>query len=153
MLNTLSVILWVPAFAVKLALALVGVVIVPLTSTTNPIWGNNEHPVAPNWYRPAEPEWWRDYVWRAWRNPVNNLRYIIDEPVPDTVTGMIDPESFVRANLHKGVRASRFIRSGLYSEYWYLRATKDREVFEFRAGWKFSGVPGFAPTLQLRKGS
>ena len=148
-MGPLSIVLWIPALAVKLLLALVGVVIVPFTKPDNPIYGNNEHPTAPDWYREGQPEWWRDYVWRALRNPVNNIRYLIDEP--DVAKGP-NPDEVVRNGTKS---ASRWLRSGLFSEYWYMRRINWAirgtwyKYFEFRIGWKFSGVPGFAPTIQL----
>jgi len=146
----LSILLWAPAIAIKILLALLGLVVVPFTDSDNPIYGNNEHPTPPKWYRPGQPEWWRDYVWRAIRNPVNNLRYYFDEPEPEVIKGHPNPDNAVRKEGRKS--AHRFTRASLYSEYWYLRKTGDR-FLEFRVGWKFSGVPGFAPTIQLRYGT
>lgn len=142
----ITIILWIPALAIKLLLALIGLVAVPLTKPSNPIWGNNEHPVPPHWFMPEKKEKLRDYVWRAIRNPVNNVRYLFEQPEPSIVSGVMDPDDAVRSGTVKS--AARWIRSGVYSEYWYLRRKGDK-FFEFRIGWKFSDVPGFAPTLQL----
>lgn len=181
--NLLSILLWLPALAVKLALAAIGLVVVPFTHPfKNPIYGNREHPVPPLWFVPwptrmidlhlPEKEWvWElrdrleDYIWRAIRNPVNNLRYYFEEPEPDYVAAesnssyargallqpSFNPDWVVRQTADSW--AWRFVRSGLFSEFWYLRYSErfDR-YFEFRIGWKFSGVPGFAPTIQLRFG-
>lgn len=149
-MNILSVIIWGPALGTKLLFIIIGLVAVPVTSNTHPIWGNNEDPEAPKWFKPEWPGWFRQYWWRAIRNPANNLRYLIDEPTEyDFAWGMVNPDEAVRDQGNE--RAYRFVRAGLYSEYWYLKRVGD-EYFEFRIGWKFSGVPGFAPTFQLRKG-
>lgn len=132
----------------KLVLAIIGLVAVPFTHPfLNPIWGNREDPEAPAWYRPGQPNKKRDYYWRALRNPVNNMRYWFVQP--PLMKAYLNPDVVVRA----GVRPawSRYIRTGRYFEYWYLREYRGK-YFEFRIGWKFSGVPGFGPTLQLRYG-
>jgi hypothetical protein len=42
------------------------------------IWGNEEDGVTgPVWYMPGKPEWLRAYMWSAWRNSCNNLRYLV----------------------------------------------------------------------------
>lgn len=156
-LNVISILLWAPALAVKLALAAIGLIAVPFTHPyKNPIYGNREHPVPPSWFMPEDADWIRDYVWRAIRNPVNNLRYIFErfEPEDGTVGvgwGHENPDHIVRN--WRRTPAWRFLRCGLFSEFWFLHYSVhfDR-YFEFRIGWKFSGVPGFAPTIQLRFG-
>ena len=145
-MGLLSVLLWLPALAIKFLLFLVGLVVVPFTDADNPVYGNNENPWPPAWYRKGQPLWWRDYLWRAWRNPVNNVRYFFTEPSADIVRGVLSPDEVVRKGL--SVSAWRWTRASLYSEYWYLREF-NYKYYEFRIGWKFSGVPGFAPTLQL----
>lgn len=43
------------------------------------LWGNDEDGFDPPWYANANPSWsrWRRmWVWAAWRNPVNNLRFV-----------------------------------------------------------------------------
>jgi len=162
MMNLLSILLWLPALAVKLALAAIGLVVVPFTHPyKNPLYGNREHPRPPSWFMPEYERGplggfdmrLRDYVWRAIRNPVNNLRYFFEEPSWQFAYcyGDINPDHAVRSLEFDA--AWRFMRDGLYSEFWYLRYSErfDR-YFEFRIGWKFSGVPGFAPTIQLRFG-
>jgi hypothetical protein len=151
--NPLALPLWVGLALAKLALAIVGVVAVPFTAPTHPLWGNKTDPVPPKWYRPGQPEWLRDYVWRAWRNPVNNLRYLIDEPDWAHITGDINPDLSVREFEFKVAWRYLTSESGLFFEYWYLRRCDDGEFFEFRIGWKFGVTPGFGPTLQLRKGA
>jgi len=154
-LAVLAVLFWIPSLGFKFLLALIGLVVVPLTHPeTNFIWGNREDPEPPSGYHTGKPQWLRDYLWRAIRNPANNLRFRTNEPMPHRVlSGFTNPDTMVR---HKGLdSASRFARRGIFAEYWRVWRTKDpdRPIGEFRIGWKFSPVPGFAPTLQWRKGA
>lgn len=195
-----SVLLWVPAFAIRAVLVLLGFILVPITDEEwNSAWGNNEHPEAPDWYQPGWKEraavplaafagWsffsWivcyfvprldeilfsltmlatsiaaicvlpkhyhRDYMWRAWRNPANNVRFWFKEPKEPNLSGHHNPEESVRAGVTP--KAWRWAWSFPFAEYWRVWRTDEGEIAEFRIGWKFSGVPGFGPTLQWRKG-
>ena len=150
LLDLISIPLWIAPAVVKGLVFLVGVVVVPFTKPDHPIFGNNEDPVPRAWYRPGQPEWFRDYMWRAWRNGGgNNLRFLFTEPEIDSWYGILNLEPQVRSGVVKS--GYRFARAKLYSEYWYMRKIGN-EFFEFRLGWKFSGVPGFFFTAQLRKG-
>lgn len=43
------------------------------------LWGNDEDGLDPLWYQQANPNWgpWRRmFAWTAWRNSVNNLRFV-----------------------------------------------------------------------------
>lgn len=96
------------------------------------------------------PEWQREYLWRAFRNPVNNLRYRFTKPEKYAIIGVHDPEGAVRGGVVRS--ATREIVSGPYYEYWRVWRV-DGDIAEIRIGWKFSPVEGFAPTLQWRKGA
>lgn len=149
--NLVSIALWIPALLFRLVLIVVGLFVVPFTDPeTHPIYGNREDPVPRSWFMPGKPEWLRDYCWRALRNPTNNLRYMIEEPEVDAWYGDPDPDAATRKYDRKS--AWRFSRAKLFSEFWYQRKCRDGEFFEFRFGWKFSNVPGFGMTYQLRKG-
>lgn len=166
--DILSVLLWVPAGAIRAVFWIIGWFAVPfINREKNPIWGNQEDPVARKWYLPGKPDWLRNYLWHAWRNPTNNLRYhLFDEPKKyDVLYGHTDPDQATRK---EGlVSVHRFVRAGLFSEYWYQRKVKvsnwpnflqrftgvNDEFFEFRIGWKFSSVPGFMITVQARMGN
>ena len=135
-----------------------GWIIVPVISRKDSTYGNNEHPRAPIWFMTNKPEILRDYVWRAWRNPVNNMRYwrIFREPAWEDFDkaqeSVRDPEVEVRQN---GARSEmRFIWTWLWCEYWRVWRTEDedRPIAEFRIGMKYGTVPGFGPTAQWRKG-
>lgn len=149
-LNVVSVLLWIPAMLARVVFILLGLVAVPFTGPEHRIWGNYEDPTARSWYRPNAPEWFRNYMWRAVRNPANNLRYRFKQPAfYDSVAGAPDVDKRVYYGGHRS--AWRWTRAGLYSEFWYLRQVGDQK-FEVRIGWKFSGVPGFMITSQVRLG-
>ena len=156
-LNALSVLFWIPTLLVRLVLIVIGFVAVPITSRRHPIWGNNEHPFPPTWFMKGKRPGWRDYVWRAWRNPANNVRYLLTEPLYPNVYGpdKMTPDHVTRVQRKRS--SWQFVRSGLFSEFWYQRRIdrpgKLPQFFEFRIGWKFGGIEGFGPTLQLRKGA
>lgn len=43
----------------------------------NIIYGNPEDGVVgPAWYLPSKPDWLRAYLWSAWRNSTDNLKYV-----------------------------------------------------------------------------
>lgn len=138
---------WTLWAGLKLVLAFIGLVTVPFTDKiNNPVWGNRERQYLGRW---------EDYKWRAIRNPVNNMRYwrVFEEPqwyVDKNVVGSPDPDIEVR-NYGKSA-AQRTIRVGKYIEHWKVWRHEDGDIAEFRIGWKFGRVPGFAPTLQFRKG-
>lgn len=60
------------------------------------LWGNDEDGLDPDWYRTATSGWnkyVRMWVWAAWRNPVNNLRFL--KPLhPPPVIGKVKYESY-----------------------------------------------------------
>ena len=95
---TYSPFLWLAYNLVTLVLQVVGFLLVPIAIwkavptispitgkaiVTAPRWlwlfGNDEDGYNPEWYEVYEltwPWWWRQWVWAAWRNPVNNLRFV-----------------------------------------------------------------------------
>ena len=150
-----AVLVWIVAIAIRLVLVIVGLVAVPFTHPEdNPIYGNREDPVPPQWFMTGKRATLRDYVWRAIRNPTNNLRYLLDEPPPEKwiTRGSPNPELDVRNG--DRLKAYRYSRSGVFFEYWYVWFTDNdkRPYAEFRIGWKRSPVPGFGLTVQLRWG-
>lgn len=154
LMNVVGVLFWIPTGALKFVLWAIGLIVVPFTDPqNNPIWGNRVQPYAPIWYRTGQPRWWRNYAWRALRNSANNLRFWFREPTEAWIWGDGDPEGSVRNIMDDTDKAWRFMRSGVFAEYWRIWRTDDGEIAEFRIGWKFGGVPGFAPTFQWRKGA
>jgi hypothetical protein len=144
--------IWAALVPVRLALVVIGWAVVPFVDPqNNPVWGNRLEPEAPDWYHRGRPAWLADYLWLAWRNPTNNLRFLIDEPRVPPAAYDINPDTLVRSGAMPA--ASRWIFAGPFFEFWYLRHVKRYNRFlEVRIGWKFSGVPGFAHTLQVRFG-
>ena len=155
MKNVISALLWIPAALVKLILFVVGLVLVPFTSPYHPIWGNEEHPYAPQWFKPDWPFKLRQYWWRAIRNPVNNIRFLFEDirlGDLEEQKGVPSPDKAVRELGRDS--AWRWRRYKYFSEYMYMRRTGYKKYFEFRIGWKIaSPVPGLGFTIQLRNGS
>lgn len=65
----------------------------PIVNAPGWLWlyGNDEDGLDPPWYQTANPTWspWlRMWVWAAWRNPVNNLRFIKSLHPPPRVGGV-----------------------------------------------------------------
>jgi hypothetical protein len=149
----LAILFWVPTFIVRGILFACGLIVVPFTDAANPVWGNYEDPVPPPWFWPRRGDRFRDYGWRALRNPVNNVRYLFEQPKHLDLWGDPNPEETVRTA--KARSASRWIVAGVFGEFWYVWRTKnpERPIGELRIGWKFSPVPGFGPTLQFRRGA
>jgi hypothetical protein len=42
----------------------------------NPVYGNREDGLLPTWYLPYLPDWLRVFLWTAWRNRSDNLKYV-----------------------------------------------------------------------------
>lgn len=86
------------------------------------LWGNDQEGYDPRWYqiyRPTWHPWLRRYEWAAWRNPVNNLRFVKWlRPTPG------------KARLHWGGSAM-FLTRGIFSR---LIVTLDNG--DLLIGWK-----------------
>lgn len=133
-------------------------------------WGNEEDGIAgPRSFMHGAPAWKRAFVWSAWRNPVNNLRFIY----PFGIT--IDParirwrgnvvDSPLDDDRNEGVFRFRwsYTWQGIFAGFW-LRAPVGGRVLNFRCGYKLvpkdaRGVPdydyrskgcGFGLQLQMR---
>ena len=155
-MGILSALLWLPAMAVRLVFVLIGLVFIPITflgdgsKRTPPlwrhIWGNVED--VPQWWidRKSDSLFWK-WWWMAVRNPTQGLAGLIKQPIPEPRP---NPDEVVRKGFAKS--SSRWLRSGIFSEYWYLRKV-GKQYFEFRIGWNFvDGNDGFLPSLQFRLG-
>lgn len=109
------------------------------------LWGNEENGITgPDWWHTqnaGKPEWRIAFVWSAWRNPVNNLRFVpLLNPVivPDRIRfrGNADDPARKSAIGRKRVEWS-FTWQGIYAGLvvrWQITATHHAQ---FRAGWKF----------------
>lgn len=108
------------------------------------MWANVQH--TPAEYATSR---WKKYVWWAWRNPTPGWIGKWEQPILETRP---NPDKIVRDDDWTGDGASRWMQSGLYWEYWYLRRINvgKYRFFEFRIGWKFvDGNDEFFPTLQF----
>ena len=170
--NTLSMVAWLPFIALKIALAILGLIFVPLGLMLDwPrlfwLWGNDEEGCPDWWKRRAKKEnivartfpcWW----WYAIRNPVGNLRFLFEEPsryheitnwaAPGFVPTADDLKMEARQMQDRGQRmAFRFRRAGWKSGYRRVWLNGNDRYSEFWIGWKLgSRVPGLGFALQLR---
>ena len=134
--------------AFRLMLVIIGWFIVPLTLLADGakrtprlyrMWADAEH--TPAAYATSR---WKKYVWWAWRNPTPGLKGKFKQPIPEVHP---NPDKTVRSGQKRS--DSRWLQSGIYWEYWYLRKAGSK-FFEFRIGWKFvDGNDEFFPTLQI----
>lgn len=152
--------LFTPIATLRVGLIIIGWVFVALL-----LLGDGIHRTPPLW-RPfwnvetirkqfRDKGYWAKYVEMAWRNPTNGMAGWIKQPIPEKKP---NPDHNVRV---KGWEAdSRFMRSGWFWEYWYLRDAnlklpkwlggRHYKWFEFRIGWKYvDGNDEFFPTFQL----
>lgn len=89
------------------------------------IWGNDEDGLEPAWYVNATPGWnkyVRMWVWAAWRNPANNLRFI---------KWLHPPPERGRIRIQRGTRWTLVWQGPFYRFSYYAPG------WEFRIGWKY----------------
>ena len=148
-MNILSILLWFPVMVLRWALILIGLIAVPLSLAGDGRWRT------PKMWRlwadaEALPQFQGERGKLFWemaiRNPTMGLRKLLVQPILEPRP---NPDDLVYGGQKS---ATRWLRHGLYSEFWYLRAV-GKKKFEFRIGWKFAdGTPGFTPTAQMRLG-
>ncbi len=162
--DVLSVVLWVPFIALKLALMIIGLVAVPFGIALDwrgPLWlwGNDEEGCPDWWLRRAKTEnivaktfpcWW----WYAVRNPVGNLRFLFKEPRAYNEITNWPPTAPMEApqmiNVGQGM-AFRWRRAGFKSGYRRVWLNGRDKYSEIWFGWKLgSSVPGLGFALQVR---
>jgi hypothetical protein len=146
MMNILSILLWVPALLLRLVLIVLGLVMVAVSLLIN----DEVTPKALRWFGRVEeiPGWWKgsSYWWMAIRNPTGGVRF--EQP---TAEKLPNPDRIVFNGQQRS--ATRWMRHGLKSEWWFLTRVNDETYFEFRIGWKYSGkLVKFSPTMQVRLG-
>mgnify|MGYP001819445351 CR=1 FL=1 len=84
------------------------------------------------------------FWWFAIRNPVEGLDGKLKQPIPEVQP---NPDKLVRGGEVR--KASRFMQSGIFWEYWFLKKSGGH-YFEFRIGWKFvDGNSAFVPTFPI----
>ncbi len=161
----LYVLSWIPVGIINLALLLIGIPLIAVLAIWPMskwprwtwIWQNEEDQGEPGWYAKRFPElspWFRRWRYTAFRNPVNNHRYLFTEPESYKTSG--DPEAFNMdgKDLERlGIRSSSGWRwSGFFAGYkrTWLNKTPGK-YSEFYVCWKVgSPVPGLGFTLQNR---
>lgn len=165
MKKLLYILSWIPFILLKLVLAILGLVAVPLALQfkTWPklfwVWSNDEEGCPDWWLRSAWlrggfiskfPKFW----WYAVRNPVNNFRYIfkdIKNPKTETDWDFGIPMESKELLLSGKDSAYRWTFSGWKAGYRKIWITKDEKYSEIWFGWKLgSSVPGLGFTTQVR---
>jgi hypothetical protein len=147
------VVSWLPVIVIKLSLALIGLILVPVGLALRRwprvlwLWGNREHPVSPL-------AGVSNYRWLAIRNPVNNSRFIFKDREPTILGNWSDARGPMEAaqiiEAGYGV-AWRWSYSGPFAGYRRVWINSSGKYSEFWIGWKVgSAVPGMGFTLQLR---
>ena len=168
-LKILHVLSWIPLDIIKLALAIIGLVVIPFALVYERftkewprwawVWGNDEEGCPAwwidrvsldHWYTDRWPYWW----WYAIRNPVNNSRFIFtDRPSAgiDTNWGIMssmEPAKLLEANQQM---AYRWVYSGPFAGYRCVWLHDNGKYSEIWFGWKVdSTVPGMGFTTQVR---
>lgn len=153
----LTGILWIPFIAIKFTLAALGLLVVAVAvecfgrqSSDWPkffwVWGNDEEG-CPDWWDGSA--WW----WYAIRNPVNNTRFIFEEPTEMTgqtnAPGGLEAHQLIAQEIDYGYR---WMFAGWMSGYRSVWLNGNDKYSEFWIGWKLgSTVPGVGFTLQYRR--
>jgi hypothetical protein len=152
LLTLLGMILWIPLAIVRLWLVILGIPAILLSLVGD--GSRNTPSIWTFWIEASETpakyatSRWGKFYWWAIRNPTRGLKKVFKQPIPEIQP---NPDRIVRSPTGP-VSASRWMQSGIYWEYWYLRRV-GKEYFEFRIGWKFvDGNDEFFPTIQIRKG-
>ena len=110
------------------------------------LWGNDEDGYDPLWWIIARKDWKpfrRMWVWAAFRNPVNNLRFI-KALHPPPVVGKIKQEEWHPSwGTIQLVWQGLFCRLNIYTENWELRMGWKYEVWDIVTpckDWRRFGV-------------
>lgn len=106
------------------------------------VWGNDEDGLDPMWWQLAHPTWSplrRMWVWAAWRNPANNLRFI-KWAYPPPEVGRVQ-------NTRRG--SFTIVRQGWRCRIMYYRYHGAEWVW-FAMGWKYEVTDGMFPCTDWR---
>ena len=155
---------WLPLFAINIVLIIVGIPIVgwyarkPMKDWPRWtwLWQNDEDEGDLGWYVKRFSElspWMRRFRYMAFRNPVNNHRFLFTEPESFNSSG--DPLAFDMEGfdlVQRGIQSSSGWRwSGKFGGYKRTWLNGPDKYSEFYIGWKVgSAVPGLGFTFQLR---
>ena len=161
----LHILSWVVLGLIKLALALLGLFVVPIALKFKHwpkilwLWHNAEGS-APAWfYRKALDAsgpmfWWPDWWWYAIRNPVNNARFIFKDREASIETNWpiaAPMEAQQMIAIGQGM-AYRWAWSGPFAGYRCVWLNGQDKYSEIWFGWKVgSTVPGMGFTMQWRR--
>lgn len=170
LLKFLHILSWIPVAIIKIALALLGLFVIPIALQFEKwpklfwLWDNQEG--VPEWWKNNSQNKWYTRYWHRWwwyavRNPVNNAQFIFDDP----------GEVNVRTNwsIAKNMEAPQMIEtsqrvaymwrwSGPFASYrrvwitkWPTMSESEGKYSEIWFGWKVgSNVPGMGFTMQVR---
>lgn len=149
--KVLFVLSWIPFLLIKLVLALLGLVVVPIAlwrkadMTKLPVWGNREGVLS----------FWKgsDFWWYAIRNPVNNLRFCFQDPEEFYSETNWSMDSMEAAEMQEAGQAMAYYWrwSGWKSCYRRVWLNDNLHYSEIWFGWKIgSSVPGLGFTSQVR---
>lgn len=163
-----AALLWPPVIALKIALILVGLLLVLIGVLWARhdyqrwprilwLWGNDEDGLGPAWwFKRADnvPRWAAEWWWLAIRNPVNNSRFLFDdsggyhERTNWAIDRPMEPNSMA---IEGRQSAFRWRRRGWQSGYRRVWLKGDSKYSEIWLGWKIgSKVPGLGFALQVR---
>lgn len=174
-LKVLYILSWIPISLIKISLAVLGLLAVPLAlhacayKHNMPhrdvwpdilwIWGNQEEG-PPRWWQidasgSKNPlvRWFPNFWWYAIRNPVNNMRYIFDDREGNLKTNWYeDIPMEAHQMLAVGQQmAFQWVWNGPFAGYRRVWLNGQDRYSEIWFGWKVgSGVPGLGFTTQVR---
>jgi hypothetical protein len=146
---------WASCIVFKVALIVLGLIAVPIALAFKEwpkilwLWGNDEEG-CPDWWLNMEkpkvkdifPRWW----WYVIRNPINNFRFLFDEPENVKTYGEDELES--KTGFQWRYRHSTFLDSFRCT---WGEPRKSEGKREFYIGWKLgSSVPGLGFAFSFR---
>ena len=171
--KALHILSWVPVGLFKLALVLLGLLVVPFVigiGAANKelwpdifwLWGNKQEDPPQWWLNKAK--WLPTFRWYAIRNPANNMRYIFDDREANVegnwITDPMEAKQLIEAGQQMAYRWSYNGPFAGYRRVWitarkFLIFGHGEEVnyqySEIWFGWKVgSKVPGLGFTSQVR---
>jgi len=163
-LKILHILSWIPIFAINIVLWIMGIFVVswyardPMDSWPKWtwIWQNDEDQGEPLWYVKKYPDrspWLRRFLYMAFRNPVNNHRFIFEDKTTWYTDGDLDAFDTEGSDLvRRGIgMAAGWRWAGAFAGYRRIWLNSSIKYSEFYIGWKVgSSVPGLGFTFQLR---
>lgn len=127
----LLTLLWIPVILVKIVLALLGLVLVPITSSRSGMYRRGIN--RPNTY-------WE----RAIRNPVGGFGYLLKHPKEYGQYGVHDPDKWILRNTDTRRSVFRWRWSGWMVSYRRVWKHANNRYSEIYIGWKLGSAPDWA---------